>query len=274
MAAAAIAASGFQNTGLLVSLQSSPFDEGEFLEESQRNITSCLLDTLCHVPPFRKNGLPPAAQIHRLSNAVSTVVVLPFYISLLQMSWAGSKNSLQNISNPPKDEIALQKQSSRRLKRKERSEEIFVQNTSAEAETNVSVNRGEHEMNKQKRTSESSPSDSEECEEASLIATDGENSAGGAECWHCSGCILETDAARRSAQNASSGAKRSVQVQTTAKCLMPVCCCCNTEQMLCLFAVITVFGETCLYGTAQFACINTVTNSVVVVFCYTTLLAF
>jgi len=56
------------------------FDEGEFLEESQRNITTCLLDTLCHVPPFRKNGQPPAAQIHRLSN-VSSVVVLPFYIS-------------------------------------------------------------------------------------------------------------------------------------------------------------------------------------------------
>jgi hypothetical protein len=57
------------------------FDEREFLEESQRNITSCLLDTLCHVSAFQKNGLPPAAQIHRLSNTVSTVVVLPFDIS-------------------------------------------------------------------------------------------------------------------------------------------------------------------------------------------------
>ena len=58
-------------------------DEREFLEESQRNITSCLLDTLCHVAAFQKNGLPPAAQIHRLRNTVSTVVVLPFDISLV-----------------------------------------------------------------------------------------------------------------------------------------------------------------------------------------------
>jgi hypothetical protein len=42
-----------------------------------------LLDTLCHVPAFQKDGLPPAAQIHRLSNTVSTVVVLPFDISLV-----------------------------------------------------------------------------------------------------------------------------------------------------------------------------------------------
>ena len=52
-------------------------------------------------------------------------------------------------------------------------------------------------MKRQKRTSESSPSDFEECEEASLKATDGENSDSGAECWHCSGCILETDAAHK-----------------------------------------------------------------------------
>jgi hypothetical protein len=57
------------------------FGEREFLEKSQRNITSSLLDTLCHVPAFQKNGLPPVAQIHRLSNTVSTVVVLPFDIS-------------------------------------------------------------------------------------------------------------------------------------------------------------------------------------------------
>jgi len=57
------------------------FDERDFLEESQCTITSCSLDTLCHVPAFQKNGLPPAAQIHRLNNAVNTVVVLPFDIS-------------------------------------------------------------------------------------------------------------------------------------------------------------------------------------------------
>jgi len=121
------------------------------LEESQRNITTCLLDTLCHVPPFRKNGVPPAAQIHRLSNAVSAVVVLPFYISPVadvfgrkqeqpakhQLSRQGSSAVL--MSSPYKNK------SSRRLKRKERSEEIFVRNTPAEEETNVSVNRGEHE---------------------------------------------------------------------------------------------------------------------------------
>jgi hypothetical protein len=42
-----------------------------------------LLDALCRVPGFQKNGLPPAAQIHRLSNTVSAVVVLPFDISLV-----------------------------------------------------------------------------------------------------------------------------------------------------------------------------------------------
>jgi hypothetical protein len=73
-------------------------------------------------------------------------------------------------------------------------------------------------MKRQNRTSESSPSDSEECEEPGLIATDGENTDSGAECWHCSGCILETDGA----QNATSGAIKSVQVQTTAKCVFAV----------------------------------------------------
>jgi hypothetical protein len=38
-----------------------------------------LLGILC----FQKNGLPTAAQIHRISNTVTTVVVLPFDISPL-----------------------------------------------------------------------------------------------------------------------------------------------------------------------------------------------
>jgi hypothetical protein len=59
---------------------------------------------------------------------------------------------------------------------------------------------GEREMKRQKRTSESSPSDCKECEEPSLIATEGENTDSGAECLHCSGSILETDAARKMLQ--------------------------------------------------------------------------
>jgi hypothetical protein len=47
---------------------------------------------------------------------------------------------------------------------------------------NVSVNRGEREMKRKKRASESSPSDSEECEEPSLIETDGENLDSVTEC--------------------------------------------------------------------------------------------
>jgi hypothetical protein len=61
-----------------------------------------LLDTLCHVPAFQNNGLPPAAQIHRLINTVSTVV-LSFDISLVTDIFGLNKNSLQNISIAAED---------------------------------------------------------------------------------------------------------------------------------------------------------------------------
>ena len=49
-------------------------------------------------------------------------------------------------------------------------------------------------------------------------------------------------------------------------CKMFVYCFCNTEQMLCLFNLITVFGETCFYETVKFVSFDTVINCSVVIF--------
>jgi len=83
---------------------------------------------------------------------------------------------------------------------------------------NVSVIRGEPEV-KRKRASESLSSDPEDCEKPSFVETGEENSDIDAECFSVQGCILETDAAKSgsNAQNATSGAMKSVRVQTTGK---------------------------------------------------------
>jgi hypothetical protein len=89
---------------------------------------------------------------------------------------------------------------------------------------NVSVNSGAHEMKRKKRAFESSPSDCEECEEPTLIETDGENIDSVVECVYCSGpysgdCRSEKGINCKKNKKTTSGAMGSVQVQTTAKYL-------------------------------------------------------
>jgi hypothetical protein len=90
---------------------------------------------------------------------------------------------------------------------------------SGPSDANVSVIRGEPEVKRKKRASESLSSDPEDCEEPSFVETGEENSDIDAECFSVQGCILKTDAAKSgsNAQNATSGAMKSVWVQTSGK---------------------------------------------------------
>jgi hypothetical protein len=77
--------------------------------------------------------------------------------------------------------------------------------------------------------------------------------------WHSWGCILVIDAAHKMLQVVP------WRVCRYRYCKMFVCCFCNTEHMLCLFTLITVIGETCIYETVNCVSFDTAINSFVVV---------
>jgi hypothetical protein len=93
-ATAAIAANGFRKTSLFP-CNRYIFHEHYFLEESQRNIMSCLLENLCHVQALQKTRLTLAAQIHRQLPALSLrlphktlLLFCPLILVLFQTSLA------------------------------------------------------------------------------------------------------------------------------------------------------------------------------------------
>jgi hypothetical protein len=169
------------------------------LEQSQRSITSCLLDN--PVPCTGLAGEPPTTSGTNPQTPHKTPLLLscPLTLALFQIPLTGNKNSQQNMSIPGKDLLLcwrarLTKTNIKKIKRRKTrdqrksSSKIRLQKKrrSGPSDANVTVIRGEHEV-KRKNTSESSSSDPEDFEEPSLVETEDENSDIDAECLYCSG---------------------------------------------------------------------------------------
>jgi hypothetical protein len=232
---AAVNANGFRKTGLFPCNRHT-FAKHDLLEQSQRNVTSCCsLET--PVPctsiseePSTTSGANPQTltkTVTPCASQITTVVFLPPEISPVPDTF-GRKQEQPTKTHSRKGSAAIltnlpyknkrqedRKKKETRDRRKSFSKIRLQKRQSRPGDASVSVARGEHEMKKKQRASESSSSESKDCEEPGLIETDEEYSDSDAEC-----CILETSAAKSgpNAQNAASGAMKCVQVQTAGKC--------------------------------------------------------
>jgi hypothetical protein len=206
-ATAAIAANGFRKTGLFP-CNRQIFDEHDFLEETQRNIRSCLLDN--PVPCTSSSEEPPNTSSTNPQTVTSTVtpsasqntavVVLPSDISPVP-DICSRKHEEPKIRHPSRKGSAavltsspyknkLQEDLNRKDTRNQRKFSSKIQSQkkkkSGPSDANISTVPAQQEKKRKRRASPSSSSDSEEYEELNLMETD-EDSDSDAECWYCSG---------------------------------------------------------------------------------------
>jgi hypothetical protein len=129
------------------------------------------------------------------------------------------------------DELALQNKLQEIRKRKENRDEkkssskIRLQKNGQPGLSNANIQSFVVNM----RWKEPSSLDSEDCDKSSLVETGEENSGGDAECLYCSGLYTRDRRGEKwiKCTNATNGAMKNVQVQTTGKTFP--CFFCNTE---------------------------------------------
>jgi hypothetical protein len=183
------------------------FDEYDFLEEAQLNITSFLLEN--PVPGTSSSEEPPNSSSTNPQTVTSTVtpsasqntsvVVLPSDISPVEDISSRKHEEQKNrhhsrkgsaavlTSSPYKNKLKedLKRKDTRNQRKSYSKIQSQKKKQSGLSDANMPIVRAQHEIKRKKRDSESSSSHTEECEEHNFIETD-EDSDNDAECLYCS----------------------------------------------------------------------------------------